>query len=51
MLYISLKFCKKNTMLLSKYFKFYLKTRKNNVVIKKSSYKHLSFSVKIQTTY
>ena len=36
-------------MLLSKYF--YLKTRKYNVVIKKSTYKHLSLNVKIQTTY
>ena len=36
-------------MLLSKYFNFYLKTRKNNVV--NSTYKHLSLNVKIQTTY
>ena len=41
----------KNTMLLSKYIIFYLKTRKNNVVTKKSTYKHLSLNVKIQTTY
>ena len=38
---------KKNTMLLSKYFNSYLKTRKNNFVIKKSTYKHLSLNVKI----
>ena len=38
-------------MLLSKYFNFYLNTRKNNVVIKKSTYKNLSLNVKIQTTY
>ena len=38
-------------MSLFKYFNFYLKTRKNNVVIKKSTYKHLSLNVKIQTTY
>ena len=42
---------KKNTILLSKYFNFYLKTRKNSVVIKKSTYKHLSLNVKIQTNY
>ena len=38
-------------MLLSKHFNFYLKTRKNNVVIKKSTYKNLSLNVKIQTIY
>ena len=41
----------KNTILLSKYLNFYLNTRKNNVVIKKSTYKNLSLNVKIQTTY
>ena len=38
-------------MLLSKYFYFYLNTRKNNVVKKKSTYKNLSLNVKIKTTY
>ena len=38
-------------MLLTKYFNFYLYTRKNNVVIKKSTYKILSLNVKNQTTY
>ena len=28
-----------------------MKTRKNNVVVKKSTYKNLSLIVKIQTTY
>ena len=37
-------------MLLSKYFNFYLNTRKNNVVFKKSTYRNLSLNVKIQTT-
>ena len=37
--------------LLSKYFIFYLNTRKNNVEIKKSTYKNLCLNVKIQTTY
>ena len=36
-------------MLLSKYF--FLNTRKNNVLIRKSTYKNLSLSVKNQTTY
>ena len=44
-------FVKKSTILLSKYFNFYLNTRKNNVVIKKSTYKNLSLNVKIQTLY
>ena len=38
-------------MLLSKYFNFKLYTRKNNVVIKKSTLKNISLSVKISTTY
>ena len=38
-------------MSLFKYFNFYLKTRKNNVVIKKYTYMNLSLNVKIQTTY
>ena len=38
-------------MLLSKFLNFYLNTRKNNVVIKKSTYKHLSLNVKVLTTY
>ena len=38
-------------MLLSKCLNLYLKTRKNNFVIKKSTYKHLSLNVKIQTNY
>ena len=37
----------KNTILLSKNFNFYLKTRKNNVLIKKSTYKNLSLNVKV----
>ena len=49
-LYLFVKL-KKNTMLLAKYFNFYLNTRKNNVVIKKSTYKNLSLTLKIQTTY
>ena len=36
-------------MLLSQYFIFYFNTRKNNVVIKESTYKNLRLSVKIQT--
>ena len=44
-------FLKKNTILFSKYFNFYLNARKNNVVIKKSTYKNLSLNVKIQTLY
>ena len=50
MLYICWIFRLKNTVLLSKYFNFYLKTRKNNV-IKKYTYKNFSLNVKIQTTY
>ena len=38
-------------MLISQYFYFYLNIRKNNVVIKKSTYKNLSLNVKTQTTY
>ena len=38
-------------MLLSKYFNLYLNTRKNNVVLKKSTYKNFSLNVKIQITY
>ena len=41
----------KNTILLSKYLNFYLNTRKNNVVIKKSTYKSLSLNVKTEKTY
>ena len=51
MLYICWIFRLKNAILLSRYFNFYLKTRKNNVVIKKYTYKNLSLNVKIQTTY
>ena len=51
MLYICWIFRLKNTILLSKYFNFYLKTRKNNDVIKKYTYKNLSLNAKIQTTY
>ena len=36
-------------MLLSKFF--FIELKKNNVVIKKSTYKNLSLNVKIQTTY
>ena len=50
MLCICWIFVKKNTMLSSKYINFYLKTRKNNVVIKKSTYMHLGLNIKIQTT-
>ena len=35
-------------MLLSKYIIFYLKTRKNNVVIKKSTYKNFSLVLKFK---
>ena len=38
-------------MVMSQYFNFYLNIRKNNVVIKKSTYMNLSLNVKIQTTY
>ena len=42
---------KKKTMLLSKYFNFYLITRKHNIIIKKSTYKNLCLNVKIQLSY
>ena len=44
-------FVKKNKMLLFKCFNFYLNTRKNNILIKKLTYKNLCLNVKIQTTY
>ena len=44
-------FCLKNAMLLSKYLNFFLNTRKNDIVLKKSTYKNFSLNVKIQSTY
>ena len=38
-------------MLLSKYIYFYLNTKKNNVVIRKFTYKNFSLIVKIKTIH
>ena len=45
-------FCKKETQYYClNILIFFLNTRKNNVVIKKSTFKNLSLNVKIQTAY